>query len=88
MSYQKLKQLRDDLITKFHDSNLQNITFLDSKAYDALLCFIDEYENLTRQMLQHIKQLESEDLFLGKTPVREDNAEDRKWLESYLSLGE
>jgi len=66
VDYQTLKQKRDDLIT----------AFLDSKAHNSLLCFLDEYEELTCQMLQYIKQKETNDL------------QDRKWLESYLSLGE
>lgn len=102
MDYKTLKQKRNDLVVDFHDSDLQNKDILCIEDYDKLLKFIDEYEELTCQMLQCIKQLESEDLLLGKTFTtrskeqevidinsQEDrNHEDRKWLEQYLSLGE
>lgn len=88
MSYQTFKQKRDDLVTQFHDSNLQNKDILCIEDYDKLLRFIDEYEELTRQILQFIKQLESDNFLLGETPNKTNDQEDRKWLEHHLSLGE
>lgn len=91
MDYQTLKQKRSDLIVEFHDSNLQNKDILCIEDYDKLLRFIDEYEDLTRQLLQHIKQLE--------TPVTRskewenvevlqiDEEQDDVWLGQFLSLG-
>lgn len=81
MNYQTLKQLRDSLISEIQNRNFQEKKILDVGDYDILVCFLDEYEELTRKMLQHIKQLETR----GKEI---DDHEDRKWLEYYLSLGE
>lgn len=82
-SYQQFKQLRDTLVTQFHDSNLQSIDILYIEDYDKLLSFINEYEDLTRKMLQYIKQKE-----IGNKEAETNGQEDRKWLEHYLSLGE
>lgn len=84
MNYQTLKQLRDRLVSEIQNKNFQEKKILDVEDYDILICFLSEYEELTRRMLQHIKQLE--------TPVTRgkeiNDHEDRKWLEYYLSLGE
>jgi len=76
MNYQKLKQKKDQIVAEIHDGSYRTKKILSAEDFDMLLYFIDEYEELTRQMLQYIKQKETND------------EEDRKWLESYLSLGE
>lgn len=92
MNYQTLKQKRNDLILEFHDSNLQKKDILCIEDYDKLLRFIDEYEDLTCQMLQYIKEKETpvtrSNLWEDTVGIEINDQEDRKWLEHYLSLGE
>ena len=88
MNYQELKQKKNQIVAEIHGGNYRTKKILSSEDFDMLLYFIDEYEELTRQMLQCIKQKETP-MTRGKdwenaVDLDIDEQKDRRWLEHYL----
>lgn len=84
MDYQILKQKKQELELEIEEGNFQDKGYITPEDYEKLLYYLAEYSDLTRQMLQAIKQKEN-------IPVRDsewNDVEDGKWIQHYLSLGE
>lgn len=55
MTYQDFRNKRDELVTELDNTDLRVRDIITPIDYDCLFYFIEEYEELTRQMLQYIK---------------------------------
>jgi hypothetical protein len=62
MTYEQFKAKREEIESEIHKANLRLKSIFTAEDYDYLLYFLDEYEELIRQMLQYIKSKEPSQL--------------------------
>ena len=60
MSYEKFKAKRNEIESEIIEKELRTKHILSPEDFDYLLYLIDEYSELTRQMLKFIKSKEKE----------------------------